>query len=355
MSKLAKALVLSLVLALMSVGGAVYAGWSRLNSYGDQALSENPKAPPVRLTIPKGSNARQVASILEQQGVIKSARKFYWYTRLVKKADTLLRPGEYDLSPGQNPASIVEKLKKGDVVTYKFTIPEGSSLKDIARIIGQSGLAAEAEVAKLCHDVEFARSLGVPDAQDHLEGYLFPDTYRFPSGTSAKDILKHLNSRTKAALTPDLIAKAAALNLNPHQLLTLASIVEKETAAVEERPQISAVFHNRLKKGNKLQTDPTVIYGIENYAGNITRKDLDNHHPYNTYYIPGLPPGPIAAPGAAAIKAAAEPMETDSFFFVSRNNGTHVFCATLACHEENVRKWQVEWFKNKKKADAPGQ
>jgi UPF0755 protein len=349
MSKLLKALVVSLLLMTVSVGSAVGLGYRKLTAYADRASSEDPKAPVQRVDIPRGSTASAISTLLEQEGLIRNARQFYWYVRFIRQADTQLRPGEYDLSPGQTPAQLVNKLIKGDVVTYRFTIPEGSNLKDIGRIIGQSGLVPEEELKALMWNREFARSLEIPDAQDHLEGYLFPDTYRFPKGVTARDLLKHLRQRAAKALTPEVVAAGAARNLTPHQILTLASIVEKETGAPKERPQISAVFHNRLQKGWKLQTDPTVIYGIPDYAGNITRKDLETPHPYNTYVIPGLPPGPIAAPGTAAIEAAVNPADVKSMFFVSQNNGTHIFCETLRCHEDNVRKWQVEFFRKEPK------
>jgi len=349
MSKMRKALWLSAVLVALSFGSAAVSGYRRLSKFGEQALSEDAKAPSVRVVVTRGSSARQVASQLEQLGIIRAARQFYWYVRLIEGKDTALRPGEYDLSPSMTPRKITEKMTKGDVVTHRFTIPEGSNLREIARIIGASGLATEEDINAATHDEEFALSLGVPTGtQTHSEGYIFPDTYRFASGTSARVMLRLMNARLKQVLTQEVLDKARKNGLTPHQLLTLASIVEKETGAPQERPQIAAVFHNRLKRGWKLQTDPTVIYGIDNYSGNISKKDLEAPHPYNTYTIPALPPGPIASPGAAAILAAAEPADVKSMFFVSMNNGTHIFCETLRCHEDNVRKWQVEFFKRKK-------
>jgi UPF0755 protein len=348
MARVLKAVGVIVILVAVSVGGAAWVGYRKLEAYGQRAFLEDPKAPVVRLRVPKGASARQVASLLERDGVIRSARQFYWYVRVIQEADHLLRPGEYDLTAAMTPLEIMQKVVRGEVVTYRVTVPEGSNLADIARIMGAAGLASEEEVLKLCRDKAFARALGVPDSQDHLEGYLFPDTYRFPSGTPAKDILRTMNARLQAIMTPEIVAKGRELGLEPHQVLTLASIVEKETAVGTERPMISSVFHNRLRKGMKLQTDPTVIYGIPDYQGNITRADLERVHPYNTYVIPGLPPGPIASPGAAAIQAAVEPVDSKNLFFVSQNNGTHVFCQTLTCHNENVKKWQVDFFRKKK-------
>jgi UPF0755 protein len=347
MSKVAKAIIMSVLLVAFSVGGAVGTLYLRLQKFGDTALAEG-KAPTVRVMIPRGANTQAISAVLEQEGVIRSARQFYLYARYIRHSDHLLRPGEYDLTPSQTPQQVMQKLIKGEVVTYKFTIPEDSNLKEIARIIGASKLATEADLLAAMHDVEFCWSLDVPRQQETLEGYLFPDTYRFPSGVSAREILRVMRQRTAKVMTPDVIERGKALKLNPHQILTLASIVEKETGQGKERPIISAVFHNRIKLDMKLQTDPTVIYGIPDFEGNITKRHLETPHPYNTYIIKGLPPGPIASPGQAAIEAAVSPADTKALFFVSQNDGTHVFCETLTCHNKNVQKWQVDFFKGKR-------
>ncbi|MBI5494284.1 MAG: endolytic transglycosylase MltG [Deltaproteobacteria bacterium] len=344
MRRILTAILVTVGLVAASVGATAVILYRRLEKFGETPYAED-KAPSVRVTVARGSTTQAIGQELEKAGVIRSARQFYLYARYFKGQDHLLRPGEYDLSASLAPAQIMARLIKGDVVTYKFTIPEGSNLKEIARIIGATRLAREDELLEFMRDADFAEAMGVPKEQGHLEGYLFPDTYRFPSGVSAKDILKVMRQRADKALTPEIMAKGKALGLSPHQVLTLASIVEKETGAAKERPLISAVFHNRLQKGMKLQTDPTVIYGIADYQGNITRKDLETPHPYNTYIIKGLPPGPIAAPGAAAIDAAVAPADVKYLFFVSQNDGTHVFCETLYCHNKNVEKWQVEFFK----------
>jgi UPF0755 protein len=184
-----------------------------------------------------------------------------------------------------------------------------------------------------------------------IEGYLYPDTYQFPKGTSAEVILKKLRGHLDEVMDDAMKARMKEMGWDLHKTLTLASIVEKETAAKAERPHISSVFHNRLKDGMKLQTDPTVIYGIPNYDGNIHKSDLLRDHPYNTYVIPGLPPGPIAQPGVEAIRAALFPTNDKDEYFVSHNDGTHEFCPTLKCHNAAVKKWQVDYFKAKHAAE----
>ncbi len=353
MSKLTKSLLVTAVLVALSFGGAAFALYSRLQKFGETPFADEAKAPAVRVAIPRGATTQAIAQALEDAGIIKNARHFYLYTRYLKSSDHLLRPGEYDISPSLPPSAIMARLIKGDVVTYKFTVPEGANLKEIARIIGASKLVEEPEVYKLMTDAAFARALEVPEAQDTLEGYLFPDTYRFPSGVDPKDLLRVMRQKLAKVMTPDVVERGRARGLTPHQILTLASIVEKETGAGKERPIISAVFHNRITQGWKLQTDPTVIYGVPDFDGNITKKHLETAHPYNTYIIKGLPPGPIASPGSAAIEAAVSPADVKYMFFVAQNDGTHVFCETLACHNKNVQKWQVDFFR-KPKQDKGG-
>ena len=185
---------------------------------------------------------------------------------------------------------------------------------------------------------------GVPGG---IEGYLYPDTYQFPKGTKAKTILMRMRKNLDDVFDARLTKRMEELGCTQHKVLTLAAIVEKETGQGFERPLISRVFHNRMATGMKMQTDPTVIYGIKDYDGNIRKKDLLTPHPYNTYTIKGLPPGPIASPGKAAIEAALFPAEGTMKYFVSKNDGTHIFSTTYAEHEHNVDIWQRQFFKKK--------
>jgi UPF0755 protein len=176
---------------------------------------------------------------------------------------------------------------------------------------------------------------------DTLEGYLFPDTYYFPSGLESKSIITAMVKQFRIAFKPEWQTRAEELGMSVHEVVTLASIIEKETGAPEERPLISSVFHNRLKKGMRLETDPTVIYGIPDFDGNIKRRHLNTYTPYNTYKIKGLPPGPIASPGAAALEAALYPAQSKYLYFVSKKDGTHQFSATIKEHNAAVRKYQL--------------
>jgi UPF0755 protein len=205
--------------------------------------------------------------------------------------------------------------------------------------VEKSGLGSAADITTRAGDPAFARSHGIPAGS--LEGYLFPDTYLFPRGVSAEAILTTMLQRFRSVFTAEWEQRAAQIGLTVHEVVTLASIIEKETGAPSERPLISSVFHNRLKKGMRLETDPTVIYGIRDFDGNLTRKHLETFTPYNTYVIKGLPPGPIASPGKDALEAALFPAQTGYFFFVSKNNGTHHFSSSFEEHQNAVQRYQI--------------
>jgi UPF0755 protein len=241
---------------------------------------------------------------------------------------------------------VLERVFRGEVKLHRFTVPEGLRADEIAAIVGRSGLATEADFLAAARDPALARSLGLPF--DGLEGFLFPDTYSFARGVTARAIAGEMVERFKEeyAKANDLRKPGVAFTMG--EATTFASIVEKETGRPEERPRISCVFHNRLRVGMRLQTDPTVMYATMLRTGrwsrNITRADLLAPHPYNTYTSAGLPPGPIASPGSAALRAALAPADCADLFFVSRNDGTHVFCPDLRCHNAAVQQWQVEYF-----------
>jgi UPF0755 protein len=241
------------------------------------------------------------------------------------------------------PADILSRLLAGRVVLHAVTIPEGYTIGQIADVLAQQQITDRAEFVRLAKDKSFMKSLGV--SAESVEGYLYPDTYRFARPTAAKDVIKTMVDQLGQVMTAEWQARAKDLHLTVHQVLTLASVIEKETGAGEERPQISSVFHNRLKKKIPLQSDPTVIYGLPNFDGNLHKKDLSNPSPYNTYRWAGLPPGPIASPGAQSIRAALYPVPSSYLFFVSRNDGTHQFSATLIEHNKAVEKYQKRPFR----------
>ncbi len=275
-------------------------------AYGHRALDLPMQQTEIHqvVEVPEGASFKETANLLARKGLIISP---FWFRLLGKfqDAERKIKPGEYDLHTAMRPAEILNQLVSGRVIQYSVTIQEGFTARQIVKVLGATGIVKEADVARLVADPAFIKSLGI-EAQT-LEGYLFPDTYYFPKRARAEDVVRAMVSRFRQVYTPELQAQSAALKMTEVQVLTLASIIEKETGQDAERPLISAVFHNRLRKGVPLQSDPTVIYGIPDFNGNLTRKDLARPTRFNTYTIPGLPPGPIASPGGKSILAALNP------------------------------------------------
>lgn len=300
-------------------------------------LSESDHPPVKIVVIPEGAAFSQVAQILEREGLIKSRSAFMWLGKR-QEAERKIRPGEYELHAALPPDEILSKLTAGRVVLHSVTIPEGYTINQIADVLAEHRITDKAEFIRLAHDKSFVKTLGVP--ADSVEGYLYPDTYRFPRPTAGKDVMKTMVDQLAHVLTSEWQGRAKEMRLTTHEVLTLASVIEKETGAGDERPHIASVFHNRLKKKIPLQSDPTVIYGLPNFDGNLRKKDLSHPSPYNTYRWPGLPPGPIASPGAGSIRAALYPIPTSDLYFVSKNDGTHQFSATLVEHNKAVEKYQ---------------
>ncbi|MDR1921409.1 MAG: endolytic transglycosylase MltG [Candidatus Adiutrix sp.] len=295
----------------------------------------------IVVPIPEGASADRIGLILEEKGVIKSAWAWKWAFRIkakISKKPVTPKAGEMILDPSLSVWQNIDRLTQSRYIkAYGFTVPEGRNMFEIAKMAEAAGLGSGADFLALCLDRNFIGSLGLE--VESLEGYLFPETYSFPAGTPLKNIIKTMTDQFFNVWKryDDLAAQSG---LSRHEVLTLASIVEKETGAANERPLIAGVFLNRLAKGMRLETDPTVIYNVADYDGNITRKLLQTPHPYNTYIIQGLPPGPIANPGEAAISAVLKPMKTKHYFFVSKNDGTHHFSETLAEHNRMVNKYQ---------------
>lgn len=293
---------------------------------------------PVSIAIAPGTSLHKIAHQLEDSGVIRNALALRLLARWEQRAGQV-QAGTYRFQSAARPAQILERLIKGDVEKVSLTIPEGFTLQQIIARIAEAGYGRAETLTQLAHDRDFIHSLQI-DA-DSLEGYLFPETYLFAPGVDERTLLQMMTSQFRAHLDAQLLQQAKAHGLNLHPLVTLASIIEKETAAIEEMPLISSVFHNRLKRGIPLQTDPTVIYGIKDFDGNITRKDLTTPTPYNTYLIRGLPPGPICSPGLDALRAAAAPATTRYLYFVARGDGSHQFSTTLREHNAAVRRYQL--------------
>jgi UPF0755 protein len=299
----------------------------------------NKSAPePVVINVPLGQSLNKTADILYRENLIKNAAKFVLIARF-KGLDKRLKAGEYLLSAAMTPLQLLDIMVKGAVKLYKLTIPEGYNLYQIADLVEASNLGTQRNFIQGATDPERVRRSGLEG--ETFEGYLFPDTYFFPKEVTIDRIIAAMVKRFRYIFTLDWQSRAKELGLTVHQVVTLASIIEKETGAAFERPIISSVFHNRLNKKMRLESDPTVIYGIENFDGNLTRKHLTTRTSYNTYKIKGLPVGPIANPGSASLQAALYPDDTKYIYFVSRKDNTHQFSTNFKQHNRAVRKYQL--------------
>ena len=329
--------ILSFVCALVLIGTVA--------AYGHRALDLPIQETEIHhvVDVPEGASFKEVANLLAQKGLIMSPS---WFRLLGKfrDAERKIKPGEYDLHTAMRPAEILSTLVSGRVIQYSVTVQEGLTARQIGKVLGATGIVKEADVTRLVADPPFIKSLGIEAPV--LEGYLYPDTYYFPKRAKAEEVVRAMVSRLRQVFTPEMQAQSAALGMTEAQVLTLASIIEKETGQDAERPLISAVFHNRLRKGLPLQSDPTVIYGIPNFNGNLTRADLARPSPFNTYINPNLPPAPIANPGVKSIQAALNPAPVNYLYFVSKNDGTHQFSATLDEHNRAVDLYQKKGAKH---------
>jgi UPF0755 protein len=332
MHKLLRIVATFLVLGLIGLGGFVWWSYDWLHSRL-ASIRE-----PVVYEVPRGATLRSVARELHQRGILDRPQVWVVAARLMGKAGAL-KAGEYRLQPGATPIELLSVLSSGQVILHGITFVEGSTFRDMLNQL-RGHPAIKADYANRSH-ADIMRALGRTGV--HPEGQFFPDTYRFPRHTPDLDILKMASDRMTAALEDAWKSRSQDLPLaGPYEALILASIVEKETAMDRERPLIAGVFVERLKRGMRLQTDPTVIYGIgELYDGNIRRAHLLRDTPYNTYTRSGLPPTPIALPGLESLQAAVKPELSGRIFFVATGepDGSHYFSATLAEHEAAVRRY----------------
>ena len=294
---------------------------------------------PVLVEIEPGKNFRQICKDLHTKGLLR-----YWWSldalARIQGNDTTINAGEYELSAAMPPRDILQKLSKGEIYLRKITVREGMSIWEIGKLVEDAGLLSEADFNRALVEEELLAMANLPATS--FEGYLFPETYHFSKPVTAKRIIWAMMEESDKHWPQEFTERADQLKLSRHEVLTLASIIEKESGNVTEQPIISSVFHNRLQQGMRLQSDPTVIYGIPHFNGNITKADLEEPTPYNTYVIFGLPPGPIANPGETAIRAALNPAETQYLYFVADGRGNHVFSTTLKDHNEAVRKFQLK-------------
>ncbi len=300
----------------------------------------------VQLQVQPGTGLNKVALDLQEKGVIRSSLGIKLLARWNQQSDRI-QAGHYQFSGSATPEEILARLVAGDVEKVSLTIPEGFTLQQIVDRIEEKGFGRRDRLLQLAYNADFIHSLKIDAAS--LEGYLFPETYLFAPGVGEKALLKMMVGQLRSHISEELKKNAKDLGLGFHQWVTLASIIEKETGIVEEMPLISSVFHNRLKRRIPLQTDPTVIYGIKNFDGNLTRKHLKTPSLYNTYLNRGLPPGPIASPGLAALHAAVNPAQTKYLYFVATGDGGHRFSKTLKEHNAAVREYLAQRRRNRKK------
>ncbi len=328
----------------------VWTTWRELRHFRDTPFGSGAEK---IVEIPPGTNAHGVIRRLAEAGVLSDEETAWRFMRMWKRDKRTLKAGEYAFSGPLLPEDVLERIYKGEVKTWKFTVAEGLRADEIAPIIEKASLGKADELLALMRDPDFAKELGLPFPS--LEGFLFPDTYAFPHSARPRDILSAMVARYREAWQKADAGRKPGITLDEGQAVILASIIEKETGRPEERARISCVFHNRLAKGMRLETDPTVMYAtmLRNdgrWSKNITRKDLRATHPYNTYTVAGLPPGPIASPGQDALAAAVAPSDCKDLFFVSRTDGSHVFCPDHRCHAKAVQEWQVDYFRARRAA-----
>ncbi len=294
------------------------------------------KGPETTFIIRAGEGFASINGRLAREKLISSAKLFHRVSQY-KGVMTSFKTGEYLIKPGMNLLDVIDLFVTGQSLTVSVTIPEGRNLFDIGKLLEQAEITNYDEFVALAKNSDFVKELGLEGAR--VEGYLFPDTYHFSKNTPAATVIRTMVNSFKSK-TADLDFTHPLLK-TPHEVVILASVVEKETGAAWERPIIAGVFLNRLKKPMRLQSDPTTIYGIyENWTGNLRKKHLQETTPYNTYRINGLPKGPIANPGLEAIKAVLNPEEHGYYYFVSKNDGTHIFSTTYKDHNAAVEEWQ---------------
>ncbi len=297
------------------------------------------------LIVNQGDSLNRITRKLSQKNVIRSSSVFKWYSIVLNK-NRLYKSGVYQIKGRISISQLSTLLAKGSDQLTRITIPEGWSKKEIFNYLDKRGIGDSKRYHKLSVDKNFIRRLNLPVELTTLEGFLFPDTYQFSKTTREKSVLSIMVRNFLKRMPKNYEKMAARVGLDYYQSIILAAIIEKETGAANERTLISSVFHNRLKKKMKLQTDPTVIYGIKNFDGNLTRKLLRKKSPYNTYIIFGLPPTPIANPGLSSIYAAIQPAKTEYLYFVAMGNGQHKFSSNYRDHNQAVTRFQKRRLRN---------
>lgn len=302
----------------------------------------------IEIEIPKGATFRQAAEIFSKEGIIRDKNLFLFVGR-ISRIDRKIRAGYYSIYSSMNTLDLLKVLRKGQIIEYEITVVEGDSLREIADKLSDKGIVDKEDFHELSSDEDFLSSYHI--VAPTFEGYLFPDTYKIPKGMDPEEAIGMMINKMREKYSGELAARAAEIGLSEREVLTLASIIEKEAETDEERPLISAVYHNRLRKRMLLQADPTAIYGIKSSREKITAEDVRRKTPYNTYRIKGLPPGPIASPGIKSIMAALYPANVPYLYFVSNNDGTHNFSVTAKEHEIAVESYRQKKLEEKEEAD----
>ncbi|MGH9319565.1 MAG: endolytic transglycosylase MltG [Vicinamibacteria bacterium] len=341
--RLVKSLVLLVALSAVGAGIVAYRAYQTAQKPFQGYTEEE-----VFFTVDRGASGARIARSLEERGIVRDRRVFVLALRFLGQGRTV-KAGEYRFSEPLSTFEVMEKLVVGDVFTFAVTIPEGLTLDETADHLAGLNLAERSTLQARFEERGEISDLD-PDAIN-LEGYLYPTTYRFTRKVRPDEVSQILVNQFKEVFGEKRRARAKEHGLTPRQVVTLASVIEKETAVPEERPLIASVFWNRLRIGMPLQSDPTIIYALKlqgRYDGNLRKADLELDSPYNTYRFPGLPPGPIASPGEASIEAALEPADTSYLYFVSRNDGSHHFSQSYTEHAKAVREYQVEYFRKRR-------
>ena len=315
------------LLLLAAMGLAVWFAYSEITGSGDASVASD------RVVIPKGASMRAAAESLAAHDVIGSPRLFRWYTSAAGR-ERIIKPGAYQFPSGAGYAYVLNALVTGSGIMRTVVIPEGFDVRDIAPVLAKALSVSEDSVRVAVTDTTWRRTLNVPAPS--LEGYLFPATYAFADGTTAREAVNAMLERFQLVWKPEWDARVKTMGISRHDAITMASIVEKEARKPEDRALISAVYWNRVKKGMLLQADPTVQYALPQHVDRVFFKDLEVESKYNTYKYVGLPPGPIASPGEASIAAALAPADVPYLFFVARADGSHEFRTTFAEHQQAI-------------------
>jgi peptidoglycan lytic transglycosylase G len=341
--------IVALVIVLLAAAAAValWLDWTQMHE-----PYQGYSGPEQFVTIRQGASSSEIGRQLAAAQVVRDPRVFraaLWWTGRGRS----LKAGEYRFDHALTPLEVLDVLVRGDVYTLRLTFPEGLNIEEMAKLYASRGFGKGSDFVEAARNVQRIREFD--DKASDLEGYLFPETYALPRHISAARLIDLMVDRFLAVYDDRMRARASAEGLTARQVVTLASLVEKETGKPEERPLVAAVYRNRMKIGMPMQADPTVVYALlkaHRYDGNIRREDLSLDSRYNTYKYAGLPPGPIASPGKTSLEAALMPADMPYLYFVSRNDGSHVFAHTLDEHNANVRKFQIDFFRQQRQSTA---